>query len=453
MLGWFFRQFTRFFLLPGIAILAWASPSFAQENQILALPALINPFSNSLSLSTLSLLSHWNIDDVSYLFPFPLITEPNFLIAAQNSILPKALYRKLPGPERGGDLNEDKLYPLLHVVGMRIDPCTHFTDEIPCDPEVRLVWQIVHAPILHPVSSQYDNVQVPQDPHYFTTENSGMHSFYRQTPAQMKALLAELWSLKQAGLQQDPPIDTDFLPLEVHPAFTRVEYRNAFLAKIKKIILNYCRADNLIQMTVAELNPAGSESWWLFQGITKGAHGWHNMLIPRANAWSESLFNSARGYDRSGVFPIEMAASTDVPELNDTPTGAKMENILGTISGYNSYSRTGFQSTLKLVQAFQNPAMKDMNPAHLDCVQCHVAEGAHFWMNEKMPGYDSGMIADTLFANPNPTWYNLKNTSVANRSSKINRAFGYWQQYPAVNQRVINESAWVADELNRPASR
>ena len=257
---------------------------------------------------------------------------------------------------------------------------------------------------------------------------------------------------------------------------------------MKRLISTYCRSDHLIQMTVAQLNPGDYDSWWLFKGITLAASlrrglervnsdqgsgaqkKWRPIVIPRTNATEEKLFNSARGYDQSGIFPNEMAASTDVPEINSKPpamnsnggdsaaigvstsamSSSPIGNFLGTVSGYDqTYSRSIFQSTLRIVRAFQNPLMKDMNPSHLDCVQCHITDGTQFWMNEKMPGYDREMFTDTLFVNPKPAWYNLTNKTATPRSSKINRAFGYWQQYPAISQRVIHESTLVADRLNQ----
>ena len=71
-------------------------------------------------------------------------------------------------------------------------------------------------------------------------------------------------------------------------------------------------------------------------------------------------------------------------------------------------------------------------------------------MNSTLPRAENFKVSGaTQFKNPNASLYDLSQVTASGKSTKIFRALGYWNQMPAINQRVINETSLVADYLNR----
>ncbi len=364
----------------------------------------------------------WNLNDVSYLLPLDQALEDRELI-------PTAVYQRLPSMD--GSRIGSEPYSQLKAVGIRIDPEAS---------EVRMVWQEVHPGLSASFTAS------------LTTEDSGLHSFYHLTQDQMRRLLAGLHQLKQEMIQKDIRADTFQLELQVHPAFQVPAIAAEFREKLRHLILEACNADNLFQMTVMQVNPAFEDTWWVFTGIAKNEKGeWVPMTIARLTDPSgmnrpqieQKLFHMGHGFDETGKYPVQMKLSV-IPnvekELNlnqiDTHTHATSERDL-----------PQFKFAMRALNAFENPHR--FNAKTLDCVECHLTEGTRFFINQEFPEIKSDEQAmSLLYQNPNPNLYHLKNKTVSTKSTKILRAFGYYGSEPAVNQRVIHESAEVAEWIN-----
>lgn len=96
------------------------------------------------------------------------------------------------------------------------------------------------------------------------------------------------------------------------------------------------------------------------------------------------------------------------------------------------------------INKIENPKLH--SPATMDCAHCHIAEPLQIWLNDK---YKARPTTESAYVQEFKGKHNLSNTTRKNDHNKSLRAFGYFGELPSINQRVINESAEIADELNR----
>ena len=83
----------------------------------------------------------------------------------------------------------------------------------------------------------------------------------------------------------------------------------------------------------------------------------------------------------------------------------------------------------------------------MDCFCCLVALSDRSWFEKNRSDLGLHPIADA-FAYKN-SHYNLENKSTNVHNTQSLRAFGYFGHELAISQRVINESAAVADQINQ----
>jgi len=82
----------------------------------------------------------------------------------------------------------------------------------------------------------------------------------------------------------------------------------------------------------------------------------------------------------------------------------------------------------------------------MDCVNCHIAQSSREWLSLKLTaGTDQNLFSAFKYTNTN---YNLENKSVQVFNTHQLRGVGYFGHDLAISQRVINESAVVAEWLS-----
>jgi len=93
------------------------------------------------------------------------------------------------------------------------------------------------------------------------------------------------------------------------------------------------------------------------------------------------------------------------------------------------------QAAFDLAFRIENPLLK--SPASVDCVSCHVADRART------------SSLDQLGTSANQYTHEAFDLSLSQKHGvRVQRSFGYIGRLPAVNQRVVNESAEVALTLS-----
>ena len=365
----------------------------------------------------------WNLNDVSYLYSIEdtkdLLT-PISHTEKLGALLPKAVYSNIPNVIAGS--GNERIYDQnLKVVGVRVDPCPTF-DAANCgQAEVRMIWQPIEWDI-------DDKINMGRD--------GAVHTFYLLDNDEIKSLIQDLGELKSSF-----DIATNQLPLNIHPFMNNKQ----FTARLNQTFLKYCGEKNLSKVTFMSLLVA--TRWWRFGSFEKDSNGkWYRADIPRVEHNFIDIFNTASEGRPANNFPGEKvdAIFNILPE-----TYPEQDNIFSVINNSYRYNDDRdyevFKSKIHAVRRFQNPHRT--NPKTLDCASCHYADATLYYSEKRFPGIGETFSSDE-FLNPNDLIHNLENTTVAKKATRVIRAFGYFGNRPAINQRAINESAAVANWLN-----
>lgn len=383
-------------------------------------------FLAALFSSTSLFAQNWDMNDVSYLFSLPKKGESDFLLmpsskGPRGDLFPKRLDIHFKELIISYDAPEDS-FRELRVVGMRIDPCFIYTtaQNEKCQPQIRLVWQ--------PLKEMED---------LYSTYDAAAHSFYDLSEAEFKNLSKELQNLKSKY-----KVITRGLPLSIHPAMTNEKTRVAFANDLKTIILKYAGEKNLKRFTFMQF--LTKDIWWRFGGFDILADGTTKSLtIPRLKNADEPLQDF---FNEDPLNDIGMRG-TIMPFMRDFN-----DNLSDYVTAYGiSNTENGkrkLADAFKIINRIENPRIH--NTATMDCVHCHIASPSRFWLETKfshlMPEIVKNVdhyVQDFLFIK------NLQNPNFNKKKNKSIRSFGYFDEKPSVNQRTINETSVVVEDMNR----
>lgn len=377
----------------------------------------------------------WNLNDVSYLFPLPQketdtvrkLLHP--LDKGKNGhLLPETVQKRLPTLLNAGNGNDTLFKDAIRLVAIRLDPCPDEGLAGLCKPEMRLVWQPV----------EFDRFQKK-----WMSRDAAVHSFYKLSTLDFESLKSKLLTLKKEN--ESKLVSTHNRPLNIHPALLNPMTEPYFRANLSEIILSYCGEANLKKVTFMSL--LVPTRWWRFGSFVQDDLGdWVAEEIPRLNTTSEDLFNVALEPSGSSKGPgVAMDAIFNILPEN-YPAEDDITGIINRGYRFNDDNDLPiFESKLHAIERFKNP--NKTTAANLDCASCHYAGPARFYAESRFPQLSQFASSDA-FPNPNPSLFNLSNTTIAKEATRIVRAFGFFDDQPAINQRAINESANVAHWLN-----
>ncbi|WP_413288676.1 hypothetical protein [Bdellovibrio sp. HCB337] len=363
-------------------------------------------------------LATWDLNDVSYLMPLPSQVGPDNLLGIEapgrgGALLPPRLLASVP--PLTVTHTEQQTLEALRVIAVRIDPCFPLPTPQSCQRQIRIVWQPIEEGRLNQTQ----------------TIDAALHSFYVLNEKEFGDLLNDLqtWKTKHS-------VKTEGLALQVHPAWNLQKDQSPALIDFNNIIKKFAGAENLSRVTAMVLRGAGD--MWAFQGFEVKNGGLQILKIPRINHGSQAFLNfavPADHFDRGQISPEPKAPDT----INQI-----IRNSDKLSAGNEELIRQEVTAALRI----ENP--KNFNPENLDCVSCHVAQPAREWAQRKRGDIT---IADLVqgFGYQNPR-YNLSNSTKILSNTQMIRAFGYFIQEASISQRVINESAEVADLINQWAS-
>lgn len=380
----------------------------------------------------------WDLNDVSYLFPLPLTSDPeDFLLKATakgkyGQLLPQPLFDQLV--LLAGDRHQAANVPItdMRVLAARIDPCFHMVDgETTCHRQIRFVWQ----PLEHMGT---DNV---------TANDGTIHSFYDLNESEFKTLLTELQALKSKNDAFFPwGMSTKGESLGVHPAFQNVKTRASFAAELKKILLSHTGSSQLVRVT--SVRRPNISPWWVFFGVDF-PNGWsptakgEDIVIPRVNQKTQEYFNLVN-YDQ-----FKELRGAMVPNMHKAP-----DNMISLIEHYDTGVKdpaTYYQPAVNALQKIENP--NTFSPANMDCIHCHITSSIKEWTKTNRPKVSASIAAKSplKYGLDTRDEFNLNNTTFYDGNTMILRSFGYYNAFPVTSDRVIFESAEVAKLLNQGA--
>jgi hypothetical protein len=370
----------------------------------------------------------WNVNDVSILFPLPSASDfsavKDSLLKTDSSglggvLVPRTDFDALPNITMGY-LSPDGVYSRLRVVGLRLDPC--FGGPVSgsaCRHQVRLVWQILEVK-----GDQVDRVE---------TMDSAIHTFYDLSSTEFDKFSEALKRLEDAS-----GISTQGLPLGVNPILHQEGLHGVFLKSLEALLATSIGQGNFSRITYMQLS--GSGNIWVFGGFDVVNGAIKPLAIPRlGNAVAQTFSN--------GAFP-----STTYFEGGVSPAPAGQDLLTFLITESSTIAPSDEAAVIASTQAaykIENP--KIHNADTVDCVSCHTAQSARTWSVRQYPWlmldarnypfiYRAGLTS--------PAGPDLTNESPNQNFTTILRSFGYFRADIAVSQRVINESAEVATQLN-----
>ncbi len=368
------------------------------------------------------------LNDVSILFPLGADAGTIELIPVSSSgargvLLPQDLYDSLghiSGSTFSGPLTPgaqgDALYSNLYVVAARTDPCFAALAPDPagadCLNQLRLIVQEI---------TLQDGAPGAFD--------SALHLFYSLSRSELKTFARGVLALRAASGGSSAG------PLAPHPLLSAEGLEGPFSSGLRALILQFAGAQRLTRVTRFSNH---EPEFWVFDGSDLSATGDStHMIIPTlpdaANTQTFALgANPAEsGGDMNGQFLPETTASADLAPL----------------AGSNTAQLTGQarQAAFNALVQIENPTLFSANT--IDCASCHLATPTELLVAAPHYGFNESGNAEA-FA---PDLRFVAATALAptfNAGAQFNlHAFSYVGGSPAINQRVVNESAAIVAYL------
>jgi hypothetical protein len=348
------------------------------------------------------------VNDVSYLFPLPAENEQDQLLALSAAgehgvLLTRTLYdthveRLWEGPsiEMG--------YDWCRVTAMRLDPCggqTTIDDPASCVPEVRLSVQ--------PTGGGGSMI------------DAAIHLIYQLPRAELDAMLEELLALKSSS-----ELDVQPLPLGPHPIMVEQGLGGAFATGVQQTILAHVGVERLVKLTFMDRG-RNSDNWRLHL-VERSGDAFAPAIIP-----ATGTEDTQQGVDEVGG---EGGRFTSVHPVDDS-VGYPSDLLDSTLA--TGLAAAQKRAALDRLATFEDPTR--FSSLNLDCGSCHV--------NTNARGFYEQLF--TLSAAPSfvpPPGQNVERHDDSELRGNVLLSFGYFTDRLVVSQRVINESARVADWLS-----
>jgi hypothetical protein len=361
--------------------------------------------------------SRLDLNDVSILYPLPAspAVREQFLWLVPRTgeagpYFPIDLVDQLPS--LNGDVPDAAGYPMAMITSLRFDPCARASREAACEAQLRLVAQPVAVDAAGP--SMLDD--------------AAAHLFFRLDDAAARAVVASL-----VNLRDQSPVPTTGR-LRVHQALGRPDSA-PFAAALRDLVVLHCRAENLLTITT---NTFAFDNWafsrFEFANGKLTRQVLQNMTAPEmSQAW------------------LRQGAQDDLADPSGTITPAPRAGFEYLLARGNYVA--GAPRDPDAARAAAAALVRIENPRaslteEVDCVSCHLAtqtrlfaarNGVDFAPSfEVPPGYDTALdLAPEVRGNLSATiafgWHHTRTEQLA----------------PSISQRVVNESALIAEMLSR----
>lgn len=360
----------------------------------------------------------WGLNDVTYIMPLPKDAVENNLLKLQSSgekgaLVPEPMVMQLPFMDMQHE--KDQINQMTRLMAVRIDHCFPLPVPQACQKQIRLIWQ--------PVKADSDDV---------VTIDAAFHSFYVLTDDDFKNLTADLKAWKKKF--QTAKTDNSKEALDIHPFWKKDRDQSPSLLEFNTLITKYAGEKNLSRVTVMVLRRMNDV--WGFLGAEVVDGKLVSAPIPRMDGKTSQMFfnqlNNNKGYTGAGI--------SIAPATEDANLGAFVNQATTT----GKFTEAEVVSNLQSAFAIENPHL--FNPESMDCVNCHIAQAAREFLTERLTAsIDQNLFSAFKYTNTN---YNLENKSTQVFNTHQLRGVGYFGVDLAISQRVINESAVVAEWLS-----
>jgi hypothetical protein len=298
------------------------------------------------------------------------------------------------------------------IVAFRLDPCagqTVVTDPSSCRSEIRLT-----AQYLDPGSGGVD---------------AGLHLIYGVTRAELDATLAELLALKGPS---DPAIAS--LPLGPHPIMVQQGLSGAFAKGANATLLRHVGLEKLVKITLISLLRSGND--WQPTQYEKKNGAFVRTHIPSLPAMTPDA-EGAQFVEEVAPDP-KTARKTHINDEVDPNLGYPTALLDSDVA--KALPAADLQKGLDRLAAIEDPAK--MTSATVDCASCHLAINARVF-------YENFTGVKAVVSFVAPVGQNTTRRDETGLTGLNIRMLGYRSTQLAVSQRVVNESARVAEWLVR----
>lgn len=383
---------------------------------LLTLLTACNNKNNNDSVTAIAGSVGWDLNDVSILYPVSNETYPELIgmVNLMSDGSRRVLFEKgtfdllgtqtIPLTESNESVYR-RHYDNLRVTAVRIDPCLEAiaTPSKSCQSVIRVVAQPI-ARVNGGSLKVYD---------------ASIHLFYELRGSEFTQFVAEYNRLRGTSTPG---------ALYVHPALQQENLNGPFSHGLKNLLLNSLEPSKLIKFTFMATNQAGDV--WTWGGFYR----------------NDSLESSLRPIQipligtTTDAFPFK--TRTQVPQGLGHDTALFPDSLLWNPSA-QSQNINRFASNIARIQKIENPVIS--SSSNTTCASCHKANSAKHYSLEWKKTSESLQSAWLPKGNYNMKLMFQPSTSEDGRNF---HAFSYFGTTPTVSQRVVNESALVADYLN-----
>jgi hypothetical protein len=331
--------------------------------------------------------------DVSILYPLPDTIDQ--LIQPSEQAAYGVLYPEPLLPVAIGPVDVGIAYADMRLIAVRLDPCSARKN---CNSEVRVIFQPV-----------VDDGGSP------TVADGAIHVFYGMPRAELLSFLDEILGLKET-YGADVSYGSELGP---QPILVAHGLDGEFARGLHKLLLEHLGESRIERFTERNHQVPGVDRWdfYLFDG-----DGLPRQVIATTNDIEQQLAGTHEDPQAAGgVIGVNPVLDSPLIPIVDVNRTADLTDAI----------RAGFARALEL----QDPTKE--NSESIDCVDCHLAEGAHH-----VGVTEYGLSPDGAFQSARSLAYERDLTAVMNL-----HMFAYNGRNVSVTQRVANESAVVADKM------
>jgi hypothetical protein len=368
-------------------------------------------------------------NDVTVLFPVPIDAEgftmlPSLsTLSADGPLLTTAQFAQLV-PEN--DNSEDNPgYADFRLVAARIDPCfpsLALLKSAPsdCHHQLRLLMQPISAPTASSGTS-------------YSVLDSAIHLLFDLDDADFAALVQAWLGLGTTQTQNRA------LPLGVHPTISAEGLSGPTAAMFVGLILTYATPARLVRVSVTD----GRFSIWESASYDASPAGLTPIVIAGLASNAATMMGTLEQLDTDPQTVGPFHTNGDSMTLtNLRPLGGTEVSVGDDGPGQVAFTASSAQIQQALALSLQvDDPFSGFNANTLDCSACHTAGRAREFA--MMKGHDD-IAGFPLYTNAK------RNLTVPGSSLGVlvhQRALGYDGTTVVINQRVVNESAAVADAL------
>lgn len=385
--------------------------------------------SDGLSVETDKALTLFDVNDVSILYPSPRKAAIASYISfadktAEGVIFPKEMFEQA---SKIAGIDAKFTYDQFFVSGVRIDNCAKLIMQMPCVPQIRLVFQNVTPDGKGDIEFDDQTIHVP-----FDVEVSKANGMYK-----------DFMDLKLSALPESTKGK-----LGVHPILAKEGANGKFGAKLKAIVSKYALTSKLERVAVMATEVKGNNATWTFAASKPIKDGKIEATpIPCQSGETTNIFSSSTIFPPFPSMPTTFSGRVN-PDVKNCKNLDATLLITQERSGSIDLDDDAKKKVIDDALAINDPSKVFF--ASTTCVNCHLASRRlDFALGQKfLTEKDGNPFRYQAPEDVTSTYTEVKSAGGGNTWNL--RAFG-WNETAtgvAVSLYTFNDTMRVAHELN-----